>query len=76
MIRRTADGRYYCDGRECGYPLAWMDGDIEDGDNGMWVCMDCNDAMYAASPPSSTVKNEAAVTTSIPKRGKDKTDDE
>ncbi|RWB67606.1 hypothetical protein [Mesorhizobium sp.] len=51
MIRRNANGKHYCDGRRCGYPLAWFQGDpVEDGADGEWVCLDCGDRMYADAP--------------------------
>ncbi|PWJ88443.1 hypothetical protein C8D77_111166 [Mesorhizobium loti] len=54
MIRRGASGKYYCDGRECGYPLAWFACDPEDGADGEWVCLDCGASMFASAP----VRNE------------------
>lgn len=48
MIRRSErTGRLYCDGHECGYPLAFFEGDADEQEPGMWVCLDCNSAMYA-----------------------------
>lgn len=65
MIRRNAKGRYYCDGRNCGYQLMWLEGDDWDGEP-EWevVCPDCGAGMYA-SPPSQEPQNSAAATTSI-----------
>ena len=54
MIRRASDGRYFCDGRYCGYPLAWCDAGREDGEPGMWVCLDCNSSIYASDPKTET----------------------
>lgn len=50
MIRRGTNGKYHCDGRACGYPLAWFRCDPEDGADGEWVCLDCNASMFASAP--------------------------
>ena len=57
MIRKSPSGKYYCDGHECGYPLAWFPCDPEDGAAGEWVCLDCNSSMFASSP---TIEHAAA----------------
>lgn len=61
MIRKSSSGKYFCDGHECGYPLAWFPCDPEDGADGEWVCLDCNASMFAAKPSSAptTGKSEA-----------------
>lgn len=66
MIRQSTTGRYYCDGRECGYPLAWSDCDPEDGADGMWTCLDCGAGMYAAVPSRADVSTTMAVLTGAP----------
>lgn len=68
MIRRNANGRYYCDGRECGYPLRWFQDDDWD-DTEVWevACLDCGAGMYA-SPPSQEPQNSAAPKTNIDER--------
>jgi hypothetical protein len=51
MIRKHANGSYYCDGKGCGYELSWLDGDPEDcGSDGLWSCPDCGAAVYAEKP--------------------------
>lgn len=50
MIRRRQNGSYYCDGRECGYPLFWQDCDPEEGAGGEWICPDCWSSVFAEKP--------------------------
>jgi hypothetical protein len=54
MIERNEKtGRRYCSGKYCGYPLSWHSIPAEDreaeGADGLWVCLDCGDAMYAGA---------------------------
>jgi hypothetical protein len=58
-IRRTTSGKYYCDGSECGYPLAWVRCDPEEGADGEWVCLDCNDSIFAAAPTAAHTPKQA-----------------
>lgn len=46
QIRKSSDGTYHCDGRYCGFPLAWLPACPEEDEPGLWVCLDCNSSMY------------------------------
>lgn len=49
MIRSRPNGTYYCDGKECGYPLSYMPPDPEDPIFGAEItCLDCWSSMYIA----------------------------
>lgn len=66
MIRRRPNGTYYCDGRECGYPLAWQPLDAEEyGAEGLWTCLDCGHGMYAADPSKEEQRRLARCRASV-----------
>jgi len=58
MIRRNASGKLYCDGKYCGYPLAYFPGDEEE--LGEVVCLDCNSSMTTDKPNSAEDQQGAA----------------
>jgi hypothetical protein len=60
MIRRAPNGKHYCDGKECGYPLAYFPGDPEEGEPGQIVCLDCNTAIHADKDPAAEQSKEDA----------------
>jgi hypothetical protein len=45
-IVKGRNGSYRCDGRYCGFPLAWHPPCPEEGESGVWVCLDCGASMY------------------------------
>lgn len=61
MIQRSQKtGQYYCDGRGCGTDLIWFEAGPDEGCDGDWVCMDCNDSICASRPAVKEPKQEAA----------------
>lgn len=50
MIKIHPNGKHYCDGKYCGFPLSWQECDPEEGADGAWTCLDCGSSMWAARP--------------------------
>lgn len=56
MIRRRQNGTYYCDGRECGYPLSYLPPDPDEpGSCALVSCPDCWASMNIAPPKPGEV---------------------